>query len=86
MLAVARLGEDAFADAIRRELLAVAGRDVAVATVHVTLVRLEDRGLVTSEKLGSPPRRYFHLTPEGRQALEASWTALSRMWDGLAPS
>ena len=86
MLAVERLGEYAYADAIRRELLEVAGRDVAVATVHVTLVRLEDRGLVVSTKSGSPPRRYFRLTPEGRRTLEAAWGALSRMWDGLEPS
>lgn len=86
MLAVARLGADAYADAVRRELLAVADRDVAVATVHVTLVRLEDRGMVASEKRGSPPKRYFALTPEGREALDASWSALRRMWDGMAPT
>lgn len=86
MLAVARLGDGAYADAVRRELLAVADREVAVATVHVTLVRLEDQGMVASEKRGSPPKRYFELTPEGRSALEASWSALRRMWDGLAPS
>lgn len=91
MLAVARLGDEAYGDRIRRELLGVAGRDVAVSTVYVTLVRLEDQGLVSSEKNGRPgqggrARRYFRLTPAGWTALEASREALVRMWDGVEPA
>jgi DNA-binding PadR family transcriptional regulator len=53
MLAVARLGERAYGAAIREELLRVAGRRVAVPTVYVTLVRLEEQGLVASSE--DPP-------------------------------
>ncbi len=48
MLAVARLGADAYGAAIRDELLHVAERRVSVQTVWVTLVRLEKQGLVDS--------------------------------------
>jgi DNA-binding PadR family transcriptional regulator len=88
MLAVARLGPGAFADAVRQELHAVAERDVAVATVHVTLVRLEKQGLVRSERRtpgeGGRERRYFSLTPEGSAALTAARCAQERMWRGVA--
>ncbi len=89
MLAVARIGDQAFGGAIQDELNRVAGRDVSVSTIHVTLVRLEDQGLVVSKKnlpdpaRGGKGKRYFSLTPEGWEALEASRGALSRMWEGV---
>lgn len=89
MLAVARLGAGAYGAAIREELTTVAGRTVTVPTVYVTLVRLEDQGLVGSEEapaegqLGGRPRRVFHLTPAGWDALDDARTAMSRMWEGV---
>jgi DNA-binding PadR family transcriptional regulator len=90
MLAVARLGKDAYGAAIRDELKDVAGRDVTVPTVYVTLVRLEEQGLVESEegpaqgaRIGRP-RRIFRLTAEGWRELEAARTAMSKMWEGVA--
>lgn len=92
MLAVARLGADAYGGAVQAELRRVAGRDVSVSTVYVTLVRLEDQGLVRSER--SPraegeagrPRRCFEVTAAGWAALEASRVALERMWRGVEPA
>jgi DNA-binding PadR family transcriptional regulator len=92
MLAVVRLGSDAYGAAIREELLRVGGRRVAVQTVYVTLVRLEKQGLVTSEELarergvGGRARRVFRLTRTGRRALEEARRAMARMWDGVAES
>ena len=93
MLAVARLGEQGFGGAVRDELERVAGRTVSISTVYVTLVRLENQGLVTSQRedphapgRGGKPRRYFRLTPEAWKSLEASRGALDRMWDGLEPA
>ncbi len=90
MLAVARLGEEAYGSAIRDELEQVAGRKVSISTVYVTLVRLETDGLVASEReqgraagRGGRPRRFFDLTPEGQDALRLSREASNRMWDGL---
>ena len=90
MLAVARLGDEAYGAAIRDELLAVADRDVSIGTVYVTLVRLEDDGLVASRREESPsggrggrPRRYFRLTAPGKLALKAARAAMDRMWDSV---
>jgi len=92
MLAVARLGDEAFGGAIQEELQTVAGRDVSVSTIYVTLVRLEDQGLVESEKTlpnptrGGKGKRFFNLTPKGWEALEASRDAFTRMWEGVTPA
>lgn len=92
MLAVARLGKDAFGGAVREELVRVAKRKVAVPTVYVTLVRLEEQGLVEStevpreEGLGGRARRVFHVTPAGRRALDESRRTMARMWEGVARS
>lgn len=91
MLAVARLGADAYGAGIREELIDVAGREVSVPTVYVTLVRLEEQGLVTSGEQAPDPgqggraRRVFSLTPEGWHALKGARAAMSRLWDGVVP-
>ena len=91
MLAVARLGDQAFGSAIQDELLSVSGREVSVSTVHVTLVRLENQNLVRSRKADHDParggkgKRFFELTPEGWGSLEASRMAHLRMWEGVEP-
>lgn len=88
MLAVARLGSGAFARQIRDELDRVAGRDVSVSSIFVTLTRLEDQGLLTSELGDAPARggrrtRVFALTSVGRDALHATRAETERMWQGI---
>jgi DNA-binding PadR family transcriptional regulator len=89
MLAVARLGSDAYGAAIREELRGVAGRRMAVQTVYVTLVRLEKQGLVTSEELARDPgeggraRRVFRVTPAGWRALDLARLSMTQMWEGV---
>lgn len=89
MLAVVRLGDEAYGAAIRDELARVAGRAVSVQTVWVTLVRLEKRGLTASVEVAAPegarPRRIFRLTPEGWRALEQARASMARMWEGVVP-
>ena len=89
MLAVIRLGDGAYGAAVRDELRRVGGRNVTVPTVYVTLVRLEEQGLVSSrdaaprEGRAGRPRRVFHVTAEGWEALDAARSEMSRMWDGV---
>lgn len=92
MLAVARLGDGAFGKAIREELMAVAGRELSVSAIYVTLMRLEEQGLVASEKTDPDParggrgKRFFRVTEEGWAALESSREALARLWNGVEPA
>ena len=92
MVAVARLGEDAFGGSIQDELRQVAGRDLSVSSVYVTLVRLEEQGLVESSRdkkdAGSVgrPRRVFRITPDGWKALRAARDSLERIWEGVEPA
>jgi DNA-binding PadR family transcriptional regulator len=88
MLAVARLGPAAWAKEIRVELRDVAGRDVSVSTVFVTLTRLEDQGFLASRRGSAPERggrarRIFALTDAGWAALRETRAASERMWAGL---
>lgn len=88
MLAVAHLEERSWANQIRLELKETAGREVSIGTVFVTLTRLEDHGLLTSQTGDAPdrggrPRRIFTLTPAGWDALRATRAASERMWSRL---
>ncbi len=93
LLAVARLGDDAYGMTIRREIQEATGRDVSVPSVYVTLNRLEKKGYVESEMgestgdRGGRAKRYFRLRPEGVDALETSREMLEALWQGvdLAP-
>jgi PadR family transcriptional regulator PadR len=65
----------AYGMAVRRELEEVAGREVAIGAVYSTLDRLEEKGLVASERGESGAggsRRMFAVTPRGAHALADS--------------
>ena len=85
LLALSQLGEEAYGNAIRREIDARTGREVAVGAVYATLGRLEDKGLVrfhlsTPEPApGGRARKCFRLTAAGGRALSHSTTMLVRM-------
>jgi DNA-binding PadR family transcriptional regulator len=91
MLSVARLGTDAYGARIREVLAGVAGRELSVPTIYVTLVRLEEQGLVTSTEVAPPEgrggraHRVFALTPAGWEALQGARLAMSRLWEGVVP-
>jgi len=87
MLSAIRLGGEAYAAEVRRDLAHAADRRVSAATVHVTLVRLERNGLLDSWETDPEPvrggraRRCFRPTPEGVEALRKSREVMDRMWD-----
>ena len=86
MLSVIRLGDDAYAAAVRRDLASAAGRRLSAATAHVTLVRLERKGMLDSWESDPEPvrggrsRRCFRLTGEGVAALREARETMDRMW------
>ena len=89
LLAVVRLGSDAYGGDIARELDVRAGRSVSRGALYTSLDRLEDKGLLRW-KLGSGteardglPRRLYTVTPAGVAALRTTRDVLQRMWRGL---
>ena len=89
LLAMARVGEHAYAVSIHDEILQATGRSVSIPAVYVTLSRLEKKGLTTSwmgepsPTRGGRAKRYFELSDKGRRALEKSREVLDQLWDGL---
>ncbi len=89
LLAVLRLGEEAHGTRIREILRRDAGRPVSISTIYVTLMRLEEKGLVRSwmgeptGERGGKARRHFEVRPAGVEALETVRRVRDRMWAGV---
>ncbi|HKB14219.1 MAG TPA: helix-turn-helix transcriptional regulator [Vicinamibacterales bacterium] len=89
LLAVLRLGAEAYALDVARELDVRAGRSVSRGALYTSLDRLEDKGLLRwKAEAGSAarsglPRRLYTVTPAGLTALRASRDVLRRMWRGV---
>lgn len=89
LLALIRLGDDAYGVPIAREIETRGKRSVALGTVYAALERLEERGLVRSKigeatpERGGRAKRYFHITPKGLRETQASRAALIGMWQGI---
>ena len=89
LLAILRLGDEAYGVTIRAELASRAGRDVAPGALFTTLERLETKGLLAS-RMGDPTpqrggraKRYVTVTPAGREALTRAVQAYERLLEGL---
>ncbi len=87
LLAVLRLGDEAYTAPIVTELEERTGRPTTLAAVYIVLRRLEEKGLVRSELRegdgGSRERRYFVVTPEGVGRVVEARAAYERLWEGL---
>jgi len=89
MLAVLRLGGEAYGMTVLRELEDTARRPVAIGSVYGTLERLEEKGMVSSWRGDSDPvrggraRRYFRVEREGEVALAEARDRMERMWEGV---
>jgi DNA-binding PadR family transcriptional regulator len=89
LLAVARLGREAYGVAIQRDLLDRTGRDHAPGAMYTTLQRLEDKGLLKSHTgdplpvRGGRARRYYALTGAGARALREARRGEAALWAGI---
>src|SRR5271166_478145 len=76
LLALVRLGENAYGVPIRREIAELTGRDVSFGAVYTALDRLERKGYVTSwvgdstPERGGRAKRYFQIESPGITAIE----------------
>jgi len=89
MLALIRLGDEAYGVSISLEIEEHSGYDVALGSVYAALERLHDRGMVTSS-LGEPTaerggraKRYFKVTGKGMKVVQDTQRTFTRLWQGL---
>lgn len=89
MLAVLRLGENAYGVPIRETIQDRAQRPVSFGAVYSTLRRLRKKGYVTSMEgdpqpvRGGRARKYFALEERGLEVLRKAQERLARMTTGL---
>ena len=89
LLGVLRLGARAYGAAIRQDIHARSGRDVAINAVYTTLERLETKGLLRSwvgeptAERGGRRRKFYALRPAGETALRHAYQALTGMATGF---
>ena len=89
LLALIRLGDDAYGVPISREIEARTGREVALGSVYASLERLQEKDLVTSQlgeataERGGRAKRYFRLTDGGLAAVRETQRSLVNLWSGL---
>ena len=89
LLAVLRLGDEAYGVTILAEIAAKTGRNPAPGALYTTLHRMEDKGLVTfrdgspTPERGGRAKRFVAVTREGRNALASAQSAFQSLLDGL---
>jgi DNA-binding PadR family transcriptional regulator len=90
LMALVRLGREAYGRAVLRAVQERLDRDVAAGAVYATLERLEEKGLASSKLApgtairGGRARRYFTPTAAGLRALNDAKAATDALWHGLA--
>jgi PadR family transcriptional regulator, regulatory protein PadR len=89
LLALVRIGQDAYGVPICEDIVDRTGREVSLGAVYKTLERLEDKGLV-STRLGEPTperggrrKKHYRLAAAGQRALKHSISGLRSMTEGL---
>jgi len=89
LLALLRLGDDAYGVSIRAEIEACTGRSLTPGTIYPTLDRLERKGLVRSQlgeatpERGGRAKRYYTLEPAGLHAVRRSQEMLAALTAGV---
>lgn len=84
---VAALQEDAYGAAIADEIEKKLKREVTLSAVHVTLYRLEDKGLIKSklggatQERGGRRKRIFTITSAGMAMLKAMKDSRLNLWN-----
>jgi PadR family transcriptional regulator, regulatory protein PadR len=89
LLAVLRLGENAYGVTILTEIAERTGRNASPGALYTTLHRMEDKGLVTfrdgspTPERGGRAKRFVTVTREGRNALASAQAAYRSLMEGL---
>ena len=86
LLAVCILGKEAYGISVKREVEKHSGRSILLGAVHITLYRLQEKGLLRSEmggntdERGGRRKRLFEITESGMRQLQAAQDVRQKMW------
>jgi PadR family transcriptional regulator, regulatory protein PadR len=89
LLAVLRVGDEAYGVPVAREIESTARRKVVLGAVYAALERLERNGLVASvigeptPERGGRAKRYYRVTPRGLRAVRDTRRALVALWSDV---
>jgi DNA-binding PadR family transcriptional regulator len=89
LLAILRIGDEAYGVPIAREIETTTGRAVQLPAIYAALDRLEGQGLVESRlgeataQRGGRAKKYFSLTSAGTDSVRDTRRALTALWDRL---
>lgn len=92
LLAILRLGEDAYGMTIREEVIAATGKKWLLGAIYGPLGRLHKNGYVTTVRGIPTPERggrskvYYRLTQEGIAALEEIHRVNTYIWREINPA
>ena len=86
LLAVCILEGEAYGISVKKEVEKHSGRSILLGAVHITLYRLQDKGLLksemggNSEKRGDRRKRLFQITDAGMKQLKMAQDVRQKMW------
>ena len=90
LLAILRVGDEAYGVPIAREIETTGRRSVVLGAVYTALERLERNAMVSS-RMGNPSperggraKRFFTVTPQGLRAVRETQRSLVALWKGVA--
>ena len=89
LLAVLRLGDQAYGVSIRREIALCTRREIAPGALYTTLDRLEQKAVVVARdgdptpERGGRAKRFYKLTREGRALLVEAQRSFRNLMAGL---
>src|SRR6267378_4486749 len=89
ILTIGILYKDACGISIREEIRSRLSRPVSMGALHTALVRLQDKGYISSldgeateDRMGRP-KKYFQITALGRKAMEYSKDSRNELWQAI---
>jgi PadR family transcriptional regulator, regulatory protein PadR len=89
MLAIIRIGDDAYGVSISNEIEETTGSEVLLGSVYDALTRLEAKGLISSAlgeataERGGRAKRHFRPTTKGLRLVRETQRSLMKLWKGL---
>jgi DNA-binding PadR family transcriptional regulator len=89
LLAILRLGDQAYGVAVRDVIVARTSRRPSAGALYTTLDRLEEKGLVTSRfgdptpQRGGRAKRFFRVSAKGVEAVARAQRSYQQLSEGL---